>query len=229
MQPNERKDFYQKLIPICEELSNSKQNAKTKLLSSIINGVSKLPYAVVAFLYLFKYMHLLEVNPIAEVNYEVHLWDDDIFLINDDKDLAHDLAVNFDKVWESEMDTKRQYRDILLAYIERGYYGEPRVPPANYTWDAIKTDDSFDFRSLIEPPTNKWLLLNTRNSHLTRAFEEAVKDIRVKKLGLKKWKAAHLWWYHGRQIMIDDIVSGKYIWSKYFTKFSFWKIILEKY
>lgn len=214
MNPKERREFYTSLDNICQHLSETKDDDDEEMLNTILHNLWSEPYVTLSFIYLFEHFH----NQEFEINADLinpYEWNDDIIYLWDDKDFIVQLAERFDEACNSDIDEKEIYRIMLIKYLEFSYYGEPSNVEVEQIWESIYTDDNFKFRAYLTNKKIMWLNLGIRKSLRTQAFNEAIRDNRVKKLSLKLWKPAHLWWYLDREIQIDDIIKCKYLYLRF--------------
>ena len=80
----------------------------------------------------------------------------------------------------------------MLKYLEFYYSGKPNIIQVDNIWRSIGDDNAQAFRNFLITDQTIYLNLTVRKTPFTEQFDEPMKDIRVKKLYLKRWKPAHL-------------------------------------
>lgn len=201
----EKKSLFEDLQKIAETLSKEGGENNKKVLKCMVKALVNQPYAIFTFLFLFPYVHETR-TPIEEYDIKPENFVEDLYLLANDTNLVHDLAVAFDKAWEGSYYHKAVYHSIIIALLECPAL--PRNIPFKAIWKSIKQNNEEQFRNCCNDFSNEWAkIITLRPSAAAAEFKDPRDDPRVNKLKLHQWKPLHLMLYYERQQMIQDIIE----------------------
>lgn len=92
----EKKNLYEDFYQIAETLNSAGGEDNKKVLKCMVKGLVNQPYAIFTFLFLFPFVHGTR-TPIEEYDIKPESFVEDLYLLANDTNLVHDLAVAFDK------------------------------------------------------------------------------------------------------------------------------------
>jgi len=173
----------------------------------MMKGLVLKPFATLSFLNLFKFIHLSGTKVHAK-DIDPQTCSDDLYLMIIKDNIVYDLAIEFDKICNSDLDEKKKYKNILTKLIDFSFYVMPSAIPISRIWKSIKIGSEGELKKCFNEAKKNWpLVITLRKFPSTMEFKQALEDDRVKSLFINKWKPIHLMIYFGRLQMIDDILS----------------------
>lgn len=88
--------MFEQLDEVCAELSKSKDEENKKIMRCVIKALISHPYVIFTFLFLFPYLHETHIQ-IEDYDIKPENFVEDLYLLANDTNLVHELAVRFDK------------------------------------------------------------------------------------------------------------------------------------
>lgn len=113
----ERRNLYDKLCMIADELLCKGSKKSLRLLSDLMKGLCNKPYSTLTFLLMFKYIHMSNTR-IRAYDIDPSAWRDDIFKIVYRDNSAYQMAEDFNIICKSDIKQKAKYKAILTKLID---------------------------------------------------------------------------------------------------------------
>lgn len=110
-----------------------------------MKGLVIRPFAVLTFLYLFKYIHLSGTK-IHSKDIDPHSFNDDLFIMIFKQNMTYDLAEEFDSACSGDLEEKKKYRNILTKLIDYSFVLYPSAIPISRIWKSIKIGANDEFK-----------------------------------------------------------------------------------